>query len=94
MKRSPPLSSFLLAGVLAASAALGCNKPTPEECRQAITNMEKLLGTEAAARNADNEGEVRRCRGGSNKAAVACAIKATSRDELKACAFMAPKSAK
>jgi len=54
--------SLLLFGALAVSGALGCNKPTADECRQAITNMEKLLGTEAAARNTDNEGEVRRCR--------------------------------
>jgi len=86
--------SLLLFGALAVSGALGCNKPTADECRQAITNMEKLLGTEAAARNTDNEGEVRRCRGGSNKAAVTCAIKATSVAELNACAFRSPKGAK
>lgn len=76
---------------IAGAALSGCNKPTEEECRAAITNMEKLLGTEAAARNADNEGEVRRCRGGSSKAAVACAGKAATLEELKACAFMSPK---
>ena len=70
-----------------------CNKPSADECRQAIANMEKLLGTEAASRNVDNEGEVRRCRGGSSKAAVTCAGKATSADELRACAFMTPKNA-
>ena len=80
--------------VLAVLAPLGtgaCNKPTPEDCRKAITNMERLLGTEAAARNAGDEGEVRRCRGGSTKDAVACAIKATTLEELKACAFMGSK---
>ena len=80
--------------VLAALVPLGtgaCNKPTQEDCRQAISNMERLLGTEAASRNADNEGEVRRCRGGSTKESVACAIKATTLDELKACAFRGSK---
>src|SRR5262249_10956297 len=75
--RGMVMKRFLL--VLAALTPLGagaCNKPTPDDCRKAITNMERLLGTEAAARNADNEGEVRRCRGGSTKEAVACAIKA------------------
>jgi hypothetical protein len=81
-----------IVAVLAVVAAAACNKPTADECRQAIINMEKLLGTEQAARNADNEGEVRRCRGGSSKEAVDCAIKAKTLDELKACAFMAPKS--
>jgi hypothetical protein len=83
------LASFAVAALLSLG---GCNKPSADDCRAAITNMEKLLGTEAAARNADNEGEVRRCRGGSREQAVACAIKATSVDELKACAFMTPKA--
>jgi hypothetical protein len=86
------MKRFLL--VLAALAPLGagaCNKPTPEDCRKAISNMERLLGTEAAARSADNDGEVRRCRGGSTRDAVACAIKATTVEELKACAFMGSK---
>jgi hypothetical protein len=79
--------------VLAVLASLGaCNKPTPEECRAAILNMEKLLGTEAAARNVDNEGEIRRCRGGSSKEAVTCASKAATLEDLKACAFMTPKA--
>ena len=83
--------------VLATLAALGagaCNKPTPEDCRQAISNMERLLGTEAAARNAGDEGEVRRCRGGSTKEAVACAIKATTLEELNACGFWGSKGKK
>ncbi len=80
--------------VLAALAPLGagaCNKPTQDDCRKAISNMERLLGTEAASRNADNEGEVRRCRGGSTKDAVTCAIKATTVEELNACKFRGSK---
>ena len=36
----------------------------------------------------DIEGEVRRCKGGSSKEAVECAIKATTIEELRACEFM------
>lgn len=79
-----------LLAVLVASA-LGCNKPEADDCRRAITNMQQLLGTEAAAKNVDNESEVRRCKGGSSKESVACAIKATTREELKACGFMGSK---
>lgn len=86
------MKRFLLAVAVMAPLGTGaCNKPTAEDCKQAILNMERLLGTEAAARNVDNDGEIRRCRGGSRKEAVACAIKATSIDELKACAFMGSK---
>lgn len=74
--------SFVITG------AGGCEKPALEDCRQAIANMQKLLGTDAAAKNSDNEGEVRRCKGGSTRKTVACAIKATTLDELKACEFM------
>ncbi|HEX3757793.1 MAG TPA: hypothetical protein VHW23_03765 [Kofleriaceae bacterium] len=89
------MKRFLL--VLAAIAPLGaggCNKPTSDECRQAITHMEELLGTEATARNADVEGEVRRCRGGSSKAAVTCAIGAKTPEDLKGCAFMGTRGDK
>ena len=83
--------------VLAALAPVGtgaCNKPTQEDCRKAISNMERLLGTETAARNTDIESEVRRCRGGSTAAAVACANKATTLDELNACGFRTAKGKK
>ncbi|HET7500828.1 MAG TPA: hypothetical protein VFK02_07490 [Kofleriaceae bacterium] len=90
------MKRFLL--VVVAVAGLGglgaCNKPTADDCRLAIANMQKLLGTDVAARNADNESEVRRCKGGSSKEAVACAVKASTIEELKACDFMTPKKSK
>jgi hypothetical protein len=87
------MKRFLL--VVIAVAGLGaCNKPAGDDCRLAITNMQKLLGTETVTKNTDADGEVRRCRGGSTQEAVACAIKATTLPELKACDFMGPKSPK
>ena len=80
--------------VLAIATALGlgagltgCDKPTPDRCRAALLNMQHILGTENLNTNASLEGEVRRCRGGSKKTAVECAIKATTLDELRACDF-------
>lgn len=81
----------LLFVVIAVAGLAACEKPTAEDCRAAIHNMQKLLGTDVSAKNADNEGEVRRCKGGSTKPAVACAMKATTLDELKACDFMSKK---
>ncbi len=72
---------------LVVAAICGCNKPSDDDCRKAIVNMQTLIGTDNQKGN-DLEGEVRRCRGGSKKAAVACAIKATTIDELADCAFM------
>jgi hypothetical protein len=76
--------------VLAVVTTLGlaaCDKPNPEDCRKALLNMQHLLNTESFNTKADLEGEVRRCRGGSKRTAVQCAIKATTLDELRACDF-------
>lgn len=79
------MSRLILLAVLALAA---CDKPTPDACRKALTNMQHLLGTESQNDQNELEGEVRRCRGGSSKEAVECASKATSLDELKRCDFM------
>lgn len=77
-----------LALIVLALLTLGaCDKPTPEDCRKALANMQRLLGTENLNTAATLEGEVRRCRGGSKRKAVECAIKATTLDELRACDF-------
>lgn len=73
--------------VLAVLALAACDKPTPEDCRKALLNMQHLLGTENLNTDANLQGEIRRCRGGSKRKAVECAIKATTLDELRACDF-------
>jgi len=74
-------------------AGTGCSKPSEDDCRKALSNMQSLLGTEYLT--SDVQGEVRRCRGGSSKKAVECAIAAKTLDELKACDFMhAPENKK
>jgi hypothetical protein len=83
--------------VVAAVSLLGgagaCNKPSADDCQKAILKVEQLLGTDTSTKAVDNQGEVRRCRGGSTKESVACAINANTVDELKACAFMSkPKT--
>jgi hypothetical protein len=77
---------FSAACVLSIAFLVGCNKPTEEECKKAIENVQKILGTENL--QTDIPGEVRRCRGGSSKAKVSCAIAATSIEGLRACDFM------
>jgi hypothetical protein len=86
----------VFAAVLGAAAGIlgACNKPEADDCRKAIANMQKLLGTDASAKNVDSEGEVRRCKGGSTREAVDCAIKANTLDELRACKFMGTKPPK
>lgn len=77
-----------LAMWMVAALTIGCSpKPSADECRKAITNMQTLMGTENLLEPSGVESEVRRCRGGSTKKAVDCAVKATSLDELHKCDF-------
>jgi hypothetical protein len=68
-----------------------CDKPSEENCRKALANVRSLLGTQSP--EADLAGDVRRCKGGSNKKTVECVMKATSIEQLKDCGFfkVAPK---
>ncbi len=72
---------------LSVCALAACDKPTNDDCEKALHNMQRLLGTEHLSTTASLQGEIRRCRGGSTKEAVACAIKANTLEELKACDF-------
>ena len=89
------MKRFLL--VVAALAPLGtgaCNKPTPEDCQKALSHWKELLGTDTTSRITDIEAEVRRCRGGSTREAVACVINAKTLDEVNACNFRGSKGKK
>jgi hypothetical protein len=90
------MKRFLLVvvAIISAGGASACNKPSADDCRLAVAKVRELYGTDSSARNSDTEGDVRSCKGGSTKEAVACAIKATSLAELKACDFMSPKTTK
>ena len=73
----------------------GCSKPSEEDCRKAISNMQRLMGTDNMRDDGRLESEVRRCKGGSKKSAVDCAIKAQTLDDLRRCEFFkVPENAK
>ncbi|HEX7837923.1 MAG TPA: hypothetical protein VF469_10700 [Kofleriaceae bacterium] len=85
------MKRFLL--ILAVAGAGACNKPTDEECRAAVVNIQRIRSEGATSTTFDIEGEIRRCRGGSSKEAVACAIKAQTKADLDACHFRGAKPA-
>jgi len=88
------LVSLMVASIFAVGA-LGCTKPTEEDCRKALANMRRLMGTDNMRDDGRLEGEVRRCRGGSKKKAVDCAVKAQTLDDLRHCEFFhVPEGAK
>jgi hypothetical protein len=73
--------------------AAGCDKPSADDCQRALENMQQLMssGPANAFDHPDISGEVRRCRTGSTRESVACAIAAKSADDLKACKFESAK---
>jgi hypothetical protein len=80
------MNRFVL--LMVAAAALGCaTKPSEDECRKAISNMQVLMGTENLGDSEMIESQVRRCKGGSSKKSVQCAIKAQTLDDLRKCEF-------
>ena len=81
------MTRIRLIAIIAALGSAACDKPTSEDCEKALRNMQRLLNTDNLGTTASLQGEIRRCRGGSSKAAVACAIKANTLEELKACDF-------
>jgi hypothetical protein len=82
--------------MVASLCLVGCStKPSEDECHQAITNMTRLMGTENLADTSAIQSQVRRCKGGSTKKSVQCAIKAQTLDDLRKCDFFkVPENAK
>ncbi|MEO8553126.1 MAG: hypothetical protein ABI678_24300 [Kofleriaceae bacterium] len=83
----PGRLAILASAIAAALVVGGCDKPSSEDCEKALHNMQRLLGTDSFNDTASIQGEVRRCRGGSSKTAVACAIKAETLEDLNKCDF-------
>ena len=87
---------LVVAVVVAGSLFVGaCDKPTAEDCRAAITNMQRLRSTDVLTeRTAETESEVRRCTGGSTRASVECYKSAATLAQIKACDASAKKAEK
>jgi hypothetical protein len=66
--------------------SLGCaNKPSEEECKKAISNIQKVLGLEGTAIEADTIAAIRKCRGQSTRQAALCMAAAKTSEEIDAC---------
>jgi hypothetical protein len=94
MTRLASLASITIVSLLAVLSS-GCEKPSEESCRKAISNMQQLMGTDNLRDHAAVESEVRRCKGGSSRKSVECAINAKTLQELRTCDFYkVPENAK
>ena len=80
----------LLAALLLFGLA-GCERPTDDECRRAVYNMQKLRGVENDATAPDPEAAIRRCRSSGKKDSTLCLANAKTLEEAKACIPAAAK---
>jgi hypothetical protein len=82
--RAMSLRALLL---LAATAlgAIGCNKPSEDDCRRAILNLYKVRGIDSSPQAPDPAPAVRRCRSSASKDTVQCLINAKTAGEADRC---------
>jgi hypothetical protein len=64
-----------------------CNKPSADDCKSALLNMQHLLGTDQNQDETRLEAAIRGCKSASTKESVQCAINAKSVDQLQQCGF-------
>jgi hypothetical protein len=83
--RAMSLRALLLL-VSASLAATGCNKPSEEDCRRAVLNLQKVRGIDTSPQAPDPAPAVRRCRSGASKETVQCLINAKTAAEADRCA--------
>ncbi len=82
----------LLACAWLSTASIGCDKPTAGECKKAILNIRKVLGTNEQSEFASQTGAwVRSCRGSAKRKAVTCAMESASVEALKGCGLISTK---
>lgn len=63
----------------------GCSRPTTEDCRKAVLNLQRLRGLDTSAHAPDPEAAVRRCKSTARTETVKCLIAARTVQELDAC---------
>ncbi len=71
--------------IAAAASAMGCNKPTDDECRKAVSNIRRLTGTANSSFGADPQAAIRSCKGNASKESVHCMMNAKTVEDLQKC---------
>jgi len=62
-----------------------CGKPSEEDCRRALLNVQKIRGLSDSPNAPDPEPAVRKCRSTASKTQVDCLIAARSQQDIDAC---------
>jgi hypothetical protein len=74
----------LLLSVALGLALAGCSRPTEEDCRKAVLNLQKLRGMDPK-QGPDPEVAVRRCRASGDSKSVKCLMAARTAAEADQC---------
>ena len=71
--------------VAALALAAGCSRPSEEDCRKAVMNLQRLRGLDTNPQAPDPEVAVRRCRTSGDSKSVRCLIAAKTAAEADQC---------
>jgi len=82
MRRLP--FALLVAATCAAISA--CGRPTEDDCRKAVLNVQKIRLGDGSSNAPDPEPAVRKCTSTGSRDQVACLIAAKSTADVDACA--------
>ncbi len=85
------IKRILVGGALLCLVSLaGCDKPSEGDCKKAIANIRRLLGTDNLTEDAGQSAAwIRSCRGNAKKSSVKCAMEASTVDQLRRCGLLA-----
>jgi hypothetical protein len=75
----------LLLGLVAA-----CSKPSQDDCRKAVLNLQRIRGLDTSAHAPDPEQFVRKCRATGTPESVKCLIAAQTEADVAKCEPAAP----
>ncbi len=77
------------AAILMLVALAACEKPSEGDCKKAISNIRRLLGTDKMTEDTGQSAAwVRSCRGSAKQSSVSCAMEASTVDQLKRCGLL------
>ncbi|MBE7448761.1 MAG: hypothetical protein HS111_07695 [Kofleriaceae bacterium] len=85
------IKRILVGGALLCLVSLaGCDKPSEGDCKKAIANIRRLLGTDNLTEDAGQSAAwIRSCRGNAKRSSVKCAMEASTVDQLRRCGLLA-----
>ncbi len=83
----------VLALVITAGSA-GCSKPSHEDCRKAVLNLQRIRGLDQSSHAPDPEAFTRKCRATGSPDVVRCLIAAKTEADVARCEPAGPAPAK